>query len=119
MLCGSTVCRRLVAISVLGVGESKEQAGFFYEHLMMPTFLRGALKDKAGMESQVEASDIDWVLVRPPYLTDSEATGNIKVLDPNSEEKAHKISRADLAAFMLRQLTSDAHLRQAVTVAAE
>lgn len=85
----------------------------------MPTFLRGATKDKAGMEAEVEATHLDWVLVRPPFLTDGEATGNSKVFSPETQEKAHKISRKDLAAFMVRQLTSDTYLRQAVTVATE
>lgn len=109
--------RRLIVVSVLGVADTKEQTGFFYEHIVMPTFLRGAMKDKAGMESEVQASGIDWVLVRPPHLTDGEATGNIKVIASGTSEKAHKISRADLAAFMLQQLTSDTHLRQAIIVA--
>ena len=111
--------RRLVVISVMGEGESRESAGFFYEHLLMPTFLRGAMKDKAGMEAEVEASDLDWVLVRPPMLTDGEAIGNVKVVSAGSGEKVHKISRADLAAFMLHQLTGNEYLRQAVTVATE
>ena len=111
--------RRLIAISVLGVGESVEHAGFFYEHIFMPTFLRGAMKDKAGMESAIEGSNLDWVLVRPPVLTEGEKTGNVRVLPPSTEEKAHKISRADLAAFMVAQLSSDEYLHQAVVVATE
>ena len=107
---------RLVVISVLGAGESRENAGFFYEHLFMPTFLRGAMKDKAGMEAEVEASDLDWTLVRPPVLTDGDATGDVKALPPETDEKAHKITRADLAAWMVAQLSSGQYSRQAVVV---
>ncbi|MDO7887488.1 NAD(P)-dependent oxidoreductase [Hymenobacter cheonanensis] len=106
--------RRLIAISVLGVGDSKEQAGFFYEHLLMPTFLRGAVPDKEAMEAEVKASGLDFVLVRPPFLTDSPATGQAHVV--TDEDKAHKITRADLAQFMVDQLQSDTYLGQAVTV---
>ncbi len=109
--------RRLVVTSAMGVGESKENAGFLYEHLLMPTFLRGTVKDKTGMEAEVKASDLDWIIVRPAILTDGEATGNVKVFSAETSETAHKISRADVAAFMLQQLTSDTHLRQAVTIA--
>ncbi len=106
--------KRLVVISVLGAGESKEQAGFFYEHLMAPVFLRGAMKDKNAMESEVRQSSVEWVLVRPPVLTDSDATGSVKIVLKG--ETAHKITRADLAQFLVDQLTSDKFLRQAVTV---
>ena len=107
--------RRLVVISVLGAGDSTDQAGFFYEHLLMPTFLRGAMKDKDAMEQVVQNSDIDFVLVRPPMLTGGEATGSVQVVE--GDETAHKITRADLAQFLVDQLTSDAHLGRAVVVA--
>ena len=44
--------RRLLKISVVGAGESVKNAGFFNEHLLMKTFLRGLLVDKAGMEAK-------------------------------------------------------------------
>ena len=62
--------RRLLKISVVGAGESVKNAGFFNEHLLMKTFLRGLLVDKAGMEAEIEGSNLDWTLVRPPMLTD-------------------------------------------------
>jgi hypothetical protein len=42
--------RRLLKISVVGAGESVKNAGFFNEHVLMRTFLKGLLVDKAGME---------------------------------------------------------------------
>ncbi|NML66538.1 SDR family oxidoreductase [Hymenobacter sp. RP-2-7] len=106
--------RRLIAISVLGVGDSKEQATFFYEHLLLPTFLRGAAPDKAAMEAEVQQSNLDFVLVRPPYLSNDPATGQAHVV--TGETKAHSITRTDLAQFIVEQLTSDTYLGQAVTV---
>ena len=111
--------RKLIVISVLGEGDSKAHTTFLYEHVLMPTFLRGAVKDKAGMESAVEATDLDWILVRPPFLTDGELTGKVRVFSPENQEKAHKISRKDLAAFMLKQLSNSIYFRQAITVATE
>ena len=108
--------RRLLKISVVGAGESVKNAGFFNEHLLMRTFLRGLLVDKAGMEAEIEGSNLDWTLVRPPMLTDGEKTGVARVLSTEGGEKAHKIARADLAAFMVQQLESSRYVRQAVTV---
>lgn len=107
--------RRLVVISVLGIGDSAEQGTFLYEYLMKPTFLRGAIPDKEAMEAEVKQSDLDYVLVRPPFLTDDPATGKVHVV--TGEDKAHKITRADLAQFIVDQLTQDTCLGQAVTVA--
>jgi hypothetical protein len=44
--------RRLLKISVVGAGESVKNSGFFNEHVLMRTFLRGLLVDKAGMEGR-------------------------------------------------------------------
>ena len=108
--------RRLLKISVVGAGESVKNAGFFNEQLLMRTFLRGLLVDKAGMEAEIEGSHLDWTLVRPPMLTNGEKTGVARVLSTEGGEKAHKIGRPDLAAFMAQQLESSRYVRQAVTV---
>ncbi len=108
--------RRLVVTSMLGVGESKENAPI-YERLLLATFLRGADKDKGAMESAVESSGLDWVILRPAILTDGPATGQVQVFDPATGEKAHKITRIDLAAFMIAQLSSGEHLHKAITIA--
>lgn len=106
---------RLLVVSMLGVGDSKEQSPFWYEYLMQPTFLRGADKDKMAMEGEVQSSGLEYVIVRPPLLTDDPATGSIKVI--HGEDKAHKITRADVAQFLVDQLVSEEYLGQAVVIA--
>lgn len=110
--------RRLVVTSMVGVGDSEANASF-YERLLVSTFLRGADKDKAAMESAVESSDLDWVILRPAILSDDPAVGSVRVFDPKTGEKAHKITRADLASFALAQLSSEEYLHRAVTIANE
>jgi len=106
--------KRLIVVSALGEGESKAQTSFFYEHLLMPIFLRGILPDKANMESEVEHSGFDFIIVRPSILKDSEDTGKTHVAPKG--EIAHTITRAGLAQFLVDQLTQDQYLGQAVTL---
>jgi len=108
--------RRLVVSSMLGVGESKANASIFLR-LLVATFLRGANKDKAAMESAVKSSGLDWVILRPAILTDDSATGNVRVFDTETGGKAHKITRTDLASFMIARISGSKYLRQAVTIA--
>ena len=107
--------RRLIVISVLGAGDSGTHASFWYEHLLLPTFLRGALPDKNGMEAAVMGSGLEWVIVRPPMLSDDEPVGSVNVV--KEHEIAHKVTRADLAQFLVDQVESDAHLGTAVVIA--
>ena len=109
--------KRLMVVSAIGVGGTADLVPSWYEHLIMPTLLRGMVHDKEAMEPVVQASGLDWTLVRPGHLVDGEATGVVRVFEPGSGETAHKITRADLAGFMLDLLESGQGVEQAVNVA--
>ena len=66
------------------------------------------------MEEEVRQSMVEWVLVRPPMLTDGDATGRVRVVPEG--EKAGKITREDLAGFLVEQLTSPLYEGQAVVI---
>jgi putative NADH-flavin reductase len=106
--------RRLLVVSMLGVGDSKNQAPFWYASILKPTFLRGADKDKARMESVVSGSGLEYVIVRPPILTDDDPKGSSMVIAEDAI--GHSITRADLAQFLVDQLTCDDFLGQAIVV---
>ena len=108
--------RRLIVTSMIGEGDSSANTPF-YVKILLETFLRGATPDKAKMESTVSASELDWVISRPAVLTDKAATGDVRIFSAGNREKAHSLARSDLAAFLVAQLTSDALLRRAVTIA--
>jgi putative NADH-flavin reductase len=106
--------KRLIVVSALGVGDSAEQAPFWYRYLLVPTFLRGSTKDKAAMEAQVKSHNLEFIIARPPILSDDPPTGQVHVID--QFETGHKITRSDLAEWLVAQLTSDQYLNHAVTV---
>ncbi len=106
--------RKLLVVSAMGVAESKKQSPWWYRYLMVPTFLRGSTADKTAMEAIVQGSAVDWVIVRPPILTDGAATGNIKVL--KEHETGSTITRADLAIWLVAQLDNETYLKQCVVI---
>ena len=108
--------RRLAVTSMVGEGDSAANTPF-YVKIALATFLRGATPDKANMESAVSGSELDWVITRPAVLTEKPATGDVRIFSAGNRDKAHSITRSDLAAFLVAQLTSDDNLRQAVTIA--
>lgn len=102
--------RRLVVITSLGTGDSKNQVPFFFK-MLMKTVLQSAMRDKNAQEAVVTASGLDWTIVRPGGLTDAPASGVYKFgLDPTLV--AGQVSRADVAAFTLRQLHGDTFLHK-------
>lgn len=105
--------RRLVCETTLGAGESRAQLTFFWKHIMFGLLLREAYADHPAQEALIKKSRLDWVIVRPGAFTNGPATGIYKHGFPPTEKNLKfKISRADVAAFMLRQLTDDTYLRR-------
>lgn len=108
--------RRLVCLSSLGVGDSKDQAGWVFERLLVPLLLRAEMADKEQQEEVVRHSGLDWVIVRPGGLTNAPARHEYQAAPQLQRRALPRISRADVAHFMLAQLTSDRWLGQAVTL---
>ena len=104
--------RRLVCVSALGVGDSRGHGGFVFDRLFLPLLLSQAYKDKERQEAAVRASVLDWVLVRPAMLTDDPARGSARAITDLAGVKGGKIARADVARFVVEQLTTDTWLRR-------
>jgi len=100
--------KRIIAMSSIGVGKPK--AGLVVR-IGGAILLRKAFRDKLAMEQALEQTDLDWIVVRPGFLTDGKPKGKWRVADDGSL-KGGVITRADTAAFMLQQLTSDEWLRK-------
>jgi len=103
--------RRIVAMSSLGVGEKNEPRGGVVIRLGGWLILRKAFRDKLAMERALAQTELDWVVVRPGFLTDGKPKAKWRVADDGSLSGG-TISRADTAAFMLQQLTSNEWLRK-------
>ncbi|WAC10224.1 NAD(P)-dependent oxidoreductase [Dyadobacter pollutisoli] len=72
-------------------------------------------EDRQKSYAILEASDVDWTLVRVPCIEFSDEKGNVKV-DPE-DCPGSKISAGDIARFMIGQLMDNTYLRQAPFIA--
>ena len=102
--------RRLIFMSALGVGGSAREAPAVLR-VVMGTALRRIAKDKAAGEDQLRRSNLDWTLVYPPSLTNGPRTMDYRVGEDLHVKATGKISRADVADFMLRQLNDATYIR--------
>lgn len=107
--------RRLIVITSLGVGDSRDQVPFAFR-MLMSTVLRKPMEDKERQEALVRSSSLDWIIVRPGGLTDGPATGSY-ASGLNPAISAGQVSRADVAAFVLQQLIDDTYLHQTPAIA--
>lgn len=108
-----TGVKRLICQSTLGAGESWANLNFFWKRIMFGWFLKDAYHDHQLQEQYVMESSLDWTIVRPGAFTNGKATGNFKHgFAPNDQTITLKISRADVAMFLLQQLESTQYLRK-------
>ncbi len=102
---------RLVCITGVGSGDSRGHGGFLYDNIFLPLLLSGGYADKTRQEEIIKQSDLDWVIVRPGILSNKEAKGTYRVM-LDGKYTIKDIARADVAAFVLQQLTSDTYLKK-------
>jgi uncharacterized protein YbjT (DUF2867 family) len=108
---------RFICESSLGIGNSVGRAGLLTTFLAVPFILPFYFWDKVRQEEVIAASDADWVIVRPSTLTNGPARGKYRHnLHLGNFIWTGPISRADVADFMLAQLTDDTYLGTAVAI---
>ena len=106
---------RLVVVSVAGVAVSQDNRGPSFVDKLLKFFLKDVFTDRENQLAVLDSSKVDWVAVRVPRLTDDAPTGSVKAFFGNPSPSM-KISRADLANFMMQQLTENKWLKQAPIV---
>lgn len=105
---------RFVCETSLGIGDSAGRLGVYYTFFTIPVILPLYYWDKTRQERTIASSPLEWVIVRPGLLTNGAKRGNYRHgRQVGSFFWTMRISRADVADFMLDQLESDAYLRRA------
>jgi putative NADH-flavin reductase len=107
--------RRIIYLSAFGVGETFEQSSLV-QRLAYRTLLRQVFADKAKADAMLRQSGLDWTLVYPTVLTNGARTDAYRAGEKLAMKGMPKISRADVAAFMLGQLSSTEWVRRTVVI---
>ena len=106
--------RRLICVTGVGAGDSRGHGGFFYDRILQPLFMQTIYEDKDRQEALLRASDIDRTVVRPGFLTNGPATGLARALTDLDGVTAGRVSRAEVAAFIIENLETGDYRRTAV-----
>ncbi len=103
--------KRFICQSTIGAGDSWENLNFFWKYIMFGFLLRKPFADHQQQENYVKQSRLDWTIIRPGAFVEGNRTGNYRHGFPGNDKTSQlKISRADVADFILKQLTDDGYL---------
>jgi len=104
---------RLVVTSAFGVGGTWRDVPPV-SRILIRVFLHDLYADKERGERALEQSPLDWTLVYPTMLTSGPRTGRYRAGERLGLRGLPRISRADLAAFLLTQIEDRTYVRKGV-----
>ncbi len=112
-----TGVKRFICQSSDGIGDTRATLPFLMKYLIVPFMLRHAFADHEIQENYIKESQLDWIIARPTALTDGEHTGSYQHgYAAGNKSVTFKISRADTADFMLKQLADNNYLHKTPSI---
>ncbi len=103
----ATGVKRLVWVSSSGVGDSlvgAKKTSWFFASVIIPLALKRQLADAGRAEETLQQSGLEVTVVRPMQLVDGERAGEAQAVEPDARALSAKVSRAQLARFIVREL---------------
>jgi uncharacterized protein YbjT (DUF2867 family) len=111
---GKTGVSRVVVLSTFAAQRDRLNAG---TRLLTGIGMGAMLKDKSAGEEMLRQSDLEWTIVYASILTDGPASGSAVVLPEGAKRGlSQKISRSDVAAWMVEAAAAAHHNRKGVGI---
>jgi len=107
--------RRLIAVTGFGAGRSRAAMSRL-ERLGHGAVLGKPYADKDRQEALIEASDLDWTILRPVILTNSAAREDVEVLDDPATWRNGLVSRKSVARVLVDLAETGAHRQKDVVL---
>ena len=110
--------RRLIVSSTLSVKDPNDLPDFKAKFLVnfVKLTMRSAYEEIISVAEIVRKSDLDWTILRLTTLTNNPKSGGFRVGYLGKGEVGMRISRADLAEFILKQVQNTKYLQQSPVI---
>jgi putative NADH-flavin reductase len=110
--------RRLIISSTPSAKDPNDMPDFKFRALvaLVKLAMHAAYEEIISVAETVRMSDLDWTIVRVSMLNNNPKSGKVKVGYVGKGEVGTRISRADMANFMLKQVQDTQYLRQAPVI---
>lgn len=108
---------RFIAISTPSAQDPNDESDWRFDYLLIPMiklFVSGAYEDIVATAKVIRESGLDWTLVRIPFLTNNPRSGNVSV--GYVGQVGVRLSRENLADFMLLQVTETKYIQKAPAI---
>jgi putative NADH-flavin reductase len=110
--------RRFIGLATPSVADSRDRPTL--KAKVLPVMARvafpNALTELVGMTEAVTSSDLDWTIARITSPNDRPAKGTVRAGFLGRDRVGSAMSRADIASFLVGQLTDDTYHRAAPAI---
>jgi len=96
--------RRVIYESAYGIGETAADLPWFFRVIVKPYLLKHTYADHELVEKSLMASGLNWTILRPTGLVQGPLTQRVVAAERLPKGSKSQITRADVAAFMLKAL---------------
>jgi putative NADH-flavin reductase len=110
-----TNLKRLIVVSSAGVAPRKG-APILYKLIIKPFFLEPAYRDMRLMEQFLRETELDWTIVRPPYLTATPLRTDYRLMPDHNFDDDRPLSRFSLAHFLVSEAESPHFIQHVVAI---
>jgi putative NADH-flavin reductase len=86
------------------------------QNIVYNTFLKWPVASQISQWDNLSHSSLDWTMVMPPMLINAPAHGNYRIDGAALPRNGSRISREDVAEFMMQQIASPQWLRKGVYI---
>jgi putative NADH-flavin reductase len=86
------------------------------QNIVYKTFLKWPIASQISQWNNLSRSDLDWTMVMPPMLTNTTSRGIYRIDGDALPRNGSRISRADVADFMMQQIDNPQWIRKGVYI---
>jgi putative NADH-flavin reductase len=87
------------------------------QNIVYKTFLKWPVSEQISQYATLSHSDLDWTMVMPTMLSNAPARGAYRIDGDALPRNGSRISRADVADFMMQQIDNPQWIRKGVYIA--
>jgi putative NADH-flavin reductase len=84
------------------------------QNIVYNTFLKWPVAEQISQYAILSRSELDWTMVMPPVLTNEAARHSFRIDGEALPPKGSRISRADVADFMMQQINNPEWIKKGV-----
>jgi len=113
--------RRIIVLGSAGalrsaLDKQPEWRRWIVQNIVYNTFLKWPVASQISQWNDLSQSQLDWTMVMPPMLTNGAARGAYRVDGDALPPNGSRISRADVADFMMQEIDNPQWIRKGVYI---